>query len=1071
MSIRNGYCAALAFTWACIVPASGALAASGDVPVAQGQDWPVKPPLPIWPSDLETITDRRPVFRLNGRFQATRYRLELSRDPDFTDPITITQTRTADNGGIITPVVLAPYNGNPLADGQYYWRAFCGNDEGLWTPAANYRTFFVADEDYDEIASPSEPTHPRLLLTAEDLAGLRARTTRSDHLRRGWQYQVNAAFSALDLAPPDEAYAKAGKGQHGSYSTAAGWYHRHLENVAFVAFVTRNHRLAEKGVQMLMTACSYQRWLGPLFDRPEHFDPPWNSALETAMMTEAVAIGYDLLYHHLTDAQRETVRQALADKGIRMLVHDWADPVGSSQIPRHQLPTGNWVMVCTCSAGIGALAILGEHPDAARWSRLVRNRTRAWLNDRGGDWFVDNPYSHHRPDPIPVIGPSEPNFGIDGGYKESIAYMNYAMRYVCFFADALHETTGESLFGHVPDKLLDPMAWSIMAYPIDGGLRSAIVDFGDCGAATSWYHDLLAALVKNRGDRRASWLYRRTVPVAITPRSLLWFDDAVVDSGPDTAVPMGVFHGIGQVIMRSGFSPETPMAAIKFRQNRGHLDIGTFYLFGAGHPTIIDSGVTSYGSRIYRDYSSKSIAHNLVLVDDRAQVRANGTMLAAVGTSRMTAASGQLSPAYPEVLESWTRDLLMLPDGVTLVHDRLEGKGPHQFDLILHPQNPFTLTSPGELVVGEKPGETFISVHSDGAFTATEQDGYYATLPRKYVRFNADAPEEGRSFLTLCRWPTGRLQKPISPVIEPTGPGQWRIDATRGSSRLSVRTGEAGGASDDRLVSDARLAAVWDPRQRTKHPHAIVLAGKRLSVDGRERLHATEPVNGAIEFGLPLRAHFWAAKPARVTLAVDEQVRDVYLDGSPITARWHHGAVTIDIPAGESRLLASEFDRPFRRLPPLAVADLPPVTVPDEPAYQPDVYTRASTSWTDGMDAIDGDPNTMWISMPGVDMPQWLEVRLPRPESMTRMEIGTGLPCAGRLETWNPATQSFKLIDHFETSPDEPSCTIQFDSVTASRIRAVIERIHPSNNVATIHSLSWIAPGSQQARPTSYRCP
>jgi len=1053
---RDRYRMIVLCLFAGLMPGQRLLAASGDIPVGHGQDLPVKPPLPIWPSDLETITHRQPTFRLNGRFQATRYRVELARDADFTDPVTITKTRVADKSGI-TPVVLAPYEGEPLADGQYYWRAFAGNDEGFWTPPANYRTFFISEEYQDKVTADPQAPHPRLLLTAEDVPRLRARIRRSDHLRRGWQHQVNAAFSSLDLEPPDEAYAKSGKGQHGSYSTAAAWYHRHLENVAFVAFVTGNPRLAEKGVEMLMAACAYERWLGPLFDRTEHFDPPWNAALETAMMTEAVAVGYDLLYPRLTDEQRQTVRRALADKGIRMLVHDWADPVGSSQIPRHQLPTGNWVMVCACSAGIGALAILGEHPEAETWARLVRNRARAWLHDRGGDWFVDNPYARHRPDPIPVIGPSEPNFGIDGGYKESIGYMNYGTRYTCFFADALRETNGENLFVHVPAKLLDPMAWSIMAYPARDGTRSAIVDFGDCGATTAWYHDLLAVLIKNRRDARASWLYRRTVPVPTTPRSLLWFDDAVIGSPPDTAVPMGVFRGIGQVIMRSGWSPATPMAAIKFHQNRGHLDIGTFYLFGAARPTVIDSGVTAYGSTIYREYSSKSLAHNVVLVDGQPQARADGDMLAAVGTSRMTAAAGQLAAAYPETMQSWTRDLIMLPDGLAMVYDRLEGKGPHRFDLVLHPENPFTLSGPGELTVGKERNETLIRVRSDRAFTAVEQDGYHATVPRKYVRFNADAPAGRQSFLTVCQWPIGRHRRRASPAIEPQGPGQWRIDSTRGSSRWAVRTGGTGGGDDDWLVSDARLAAAWKPGQRTPDRHAIVLAGRRLVVDGRELLHATHPVNAAVEFALPLRAQFTATEPARVTLAVGEQVRDVYLNGSRITPQWDHGKAAFDIPVGRSELLATEFNRPVPRLPPLAVPDLLAVAVPDAPSFRPDVRTRASTSWSDGLDAIDGDPNTSWVSLPGVPMPQWLEVQLPRAEPMGRIEIGTGLPCRGRVERRDTRSQSWVSIGQFETTPDRPSATIRFEPTETSRLRVVIEGIDPANTAAAIHSLRWDA--------------
>ena len=119
---------------------------AGKLPIYDGPELPIKPPLPIWPSDYETVTDRTPSFRLNGRFQATRYRVELARDAVFTDPVTMTDVRVIDETGI-APFVLADYQGKPLTDGQYYWRAFAGDDDGYWTPVANYRTFFISSED------------------------------------------------------------------------------------------------------------------------------------------------------------------------------------------------------------------------------------------------------------------------------------------------------------------------------------------------------------------------------------------------------------------------------------------------------------------------------------------------------------------------------------------------------------------------------------------------------------------------------------------------------------------------------------------------------------------------------------------------------------------------------------------------------------------------------------------------------------------------------------------------------------------------------------------------------------
>src|SRR5690606_18833695 len=183
-------------------------------------------------------------------------------------------------------------------------------------------------------------------------------------------------------------------------------------------------------------------------------------------------------------------------------------------------------MVCSGSAGVGALAVLGEHPDAPQWVRLVRNRIRAWLLDRGGDWYVDNPFVPGRPDPIPVIGPSEPNFGVDGGYKETIGYMDYAMRYVLYFADALRRETGENLATHIPANLLEPLAWNVLNWPVDGGVWTAMIDFGDTGPSPR-FPEVFAGLTRHRNDGRAAWLYRNIIPSPNILRALLWLDPTV----------------------------------------------------------------------------------------------------------------------------------------------------------------------------------------------------------------------------------------------------------------------------------------------------------------------------------------------------------------------------------------------------------------------------------------------------------------------------------------------------------------------------------------------------------------
>lgn len=1042
-------------------------AATGDIPVGDPAGVPIRPPLPVWPSDYETIGQVLPTFRVNGRFGATAYRVELATSPDFAGAIRLEQFAVSDPGGI-TPVVLVPYVGEPLVSGRYYWRAFAGNDDGYWTVPANHRVFDVVapaegarppgDDGTHLPLLPVQgdgPVHPRLLVTRREVSNFRAALERSPDLLRGWYYQYNAARGMLDQAPPAEDYARAGAGQHGNYSTAASWYHRHLENMAFVAQVTADEKFIRKGVEMLMAACAYERWLGPLFDDPQHFDPPWTSALETAMMTEAVAVGYDLLHEHLSDEQRRQVRDALADKGVRKLVEEWADPVGSSRLPRHQLPTGNWVMVCSCSGGMGALALLGEHPEAERWSRLVRDRVRAWLRDRGGDWYVDAPYVRNRPSPIPVIGPSEPNFGVDGGYKESIGYMNYAMRYVVFFADALKRDGGGDLFADVPAGLLDPMAWSIMHYPQEGQMVSSLVDFGDCGTSTAWYDPVLVAMVRQRHSPLAAWLYQRVVPLPRTVRTMLWHRDDVVPEPPDTSVPMGVFHTIGQVVMRSGWSPESPMAAIKFHQNRGHLDLGTIYLFGGGGPTIVDSGVTAYGGPIYGSYSAQSRAHNVILVDDKSQQRVDGRMLAAVGTSAMTAASGQLAAAYPQELSSWTRDLLMLPGGVAVVQDRVAGRGEHRYEMLLHPFGEFELKEGGGLRIGPAVASTQVSVHSDRPFTPTLADGYIGIVPRKYVRYPLNGPAESAAFLTVCRWPQHTDETVPDLEVKEVSAGRWRIDRREGLAVLAVR---AGGADDGLVGTDARLAAVWVAPGRPGAIHAVMFGGTRLMWRGKKLLEADSTVDVAAEFDAPTRVHAFAAKPVRLTLPVPRVQGLAWLDGVEVASVREKELVSTELPAGEHRWMSAEYRLPFERGRPLRVADLEPLPAPDAPAYGGGIRTAASTSHSDVIDAVDGDVNTSWASLPGLPMPQWMRIDFGRSETLSAVDVVVSLPCRGRLETLTSDRGKSLWADRgtFQTTPERQTATVKLEpAVQADGLRVVIEEISAAQQSAHVAEVRW----------------
>lgn len=989
------------------------------------------------------------MFVLNGRFNADRYRVELAPDPSFDQTMKFNEA-TVDRTGI-APIVRVPYEGPDMPDDTYYWRAFAGNGDNDWSPPAGYRILHIASDDRDRIEPQPGLEHPYLLIRPREVEPLLSKINRSQELQASWQYLMNAANSMLEATSPDESYAAGGSGQHGSYSAAAEWYHRHMTIMAFVGLVTGESVYTDKAIEMLLAACDYDRWLGPAFDKPEHFDPPWHAALETAMMTTAVGTAYDLLYPHLDEQQRQNVADRLIVLGVKPLVDEWADPLGASRIPRHQAPSGNWMAVCVSSAGVGAAAVVRERPEAREWLQHCRDRIRAWLADRGDDYFVGHLKAANLDRPLPIAGPTKPNFGIDGGHNESTGYMYYAMRYVCFFADALRRTTRENLFNQFPPGILEHVAWMTLAWPEHKGVQTRVINFGDCWPG-SRFPLLYSSMMRQLDDGLARWLYERTVPLPRDPRTMVWYDDSVLEESPARAVPMAVFRTIGQVVLREGWSPETPVAAIKFHQNRGHHDLGQFYLFGGGAPTITDSGTAPYGSDIYKTYSSQSIGHNVVLVNNRSQRRTDGELVSAVATSQLAAASGQLAAAYPDELRSWTRDLIKLPDDLVLVFDRLLGKGRNQYDLVLHPANPFKLEDGHVLHVGN-PVRASLRVFCDSDMTASMEEGYAATEPVRYVRFNSDEASRGRAFLTMCRWPGKRTRVTSTAQVKELARGRWRIDHITTDAHCIVVTGREARSRQD---GDARLLAVWKEKGGLQRFHGLILGGNRLVLSGEEWLRSTEPVNAAIEFGSPLRAHFWNDEPAEVSIRVDASAAQTFVNGERVYPVLGPGVIRLELPAGESSVLVAATPRVADRLEPLVVDDLLAIEPHlDAPAYRPGIIARTSSCGKEGLQALDEDVTTAWMTLPGASGPHWLEVELPQPEQIDAIEIHAGRPCTGQVEVWNEKRSAWDARCAFETTLAEPIAACPLErAVSCKRFRLFFDRKANEGSVV-IHRVRW----------------
>ena len=163
------------------------------------------------------------------------------------------------------------------------------------------------------------------------------------------------------------------------------------------------------------------------------------------------------------------------------------------------------------------------------------------------------------------------------------------------------------------------------------------VNFGD-SSITAGGARTIRLLRANGFDRESyRWYLQRTDPEPGDALSLV-HADGDLKNATTAGLPHAVAYGdIGWAVMRSSWEDDATMLALTsgFAWNHAHPDAGSFVLFHAGKPLIIDSGNCSYSRREYSAYYRQSTAHNVVLFNGQA-----GNPEACGGGDRGTATSG-----------------------------------------------------------------------------------------------------------------------------------------------------------------------------------------------------------------------------------------------------------------------------------------------------------------------------------------------------------------------------------------------------------------------------------------------
>lgn len=278
---------------------------------------------------------------------------------------------------------------------------------------------------------PIEPfTHPRLFFTADDLP--RLRETRQGGLRSDiWRNLIASADWCLEKTPrtewipptqPDPIYLNL-------YNRFYAMMHDMAitEHLAFAATYSDEALYRDAAIRWLLAACR-------VWKHEADGEPDQNKAYAALRILKGLAVGYDLLYHHLPDDSRREVRETISSVGGKYYHWYRNNPgMGAAEQNKHH------ASVEVASFGVAALALLSDVPEARDWVELATQRHTGYLLPH-------------------ALTPS-------GTQEQSSNFWASTMQYRIMFMDALRRVTGVDLFKQFAPHMDGRIALAAVAGP------------------------------------------------------------------------------------------------------------------------------------------------------------------------------------------------------------------------------------------------------------------------------------------------------------------------------------------------------------------------------------------------------------------------------------------------------------------------------------------------------------------------------------------------------------------------------------------------------------------------------
>lgn len=445
-----------------------------------------------------------------------------------------------------------------------------------------------------------------------------------------------------------------------------------LENVIMngsfrYAFI-HDIRAGNKAREALLKLCSFSKWNNNwMLERKFWTYYPVGYALTP------VACGYDMLYDLLSGDDREFIRDAIINKGLKLF---YRDMVEMNRMPSNMT---NHIAVIVAGYGLAATSIYGDDPDnpyMEPWLSGIVAKTKT---------FIDRTYYE------------------DGSYGEpKSSYMNMATESIARLLPALERNFGIDLSSAT--NVQDFYKYLLQASHSSGRIQ----DYGDSGGTEG-------GVVQLGGLLHSQWFVCRTGNPFLYKYvkqfweagnggylGYLWFRDDIIPADRETLPSSKIFRAQGMV-MRSGWDDKSSIISTRVgpNSNHYHYDQGSFQIMTNGEVLLTDPGHGGgyYANLDFLIYNIQSIAHNVMLVDHDPESQTpadyeNGIaalrdwprMVHAFAGKIADAAEEDLATVYKNKLAIYTRTLLFTKSGPVFLFDNVKSKlpGGHIYDWLFH---------------------------------------------------------------------------------------------------------------------------------------------------------------------------------------------------------------------------------------------------------------------------------------------------------------------------------------------------------------------------------------------------